>query len=713
MVSKKAQWFAPLFVMVVIILLVMTGIQLVKERVSIKKGIGEIQGEMLQQDRSMQLLTPYIKTSGELAVAYGIYDWGSSGLFVEPPCGTYAGSAIWQDRVRKGCFPHKPWQALSRHIEGYASRYVEALSFGDPGYEVSIVGKQVLGVPLGKIHSPLSEKRRQQAIDALPSEEQACLSRDNEVPLFENGRFVGCGECRGSCNDYLLPYCNIDPCGHDCVWTGESCVDDTGVSISLQPSFETELDFEPAHISGLLDAIHAFMDDVSMCSGSLDQCVQKGLSNAEPVLGAIDDGLFLLPGEACENGEEEWLNDFAERIADCVLSADADCYCTATAPTFEYEELEIVPDDTAGILHVKDEQGKVFRTSSIPAPLSTTLGQGEQLLFFKDDNRLVTGQEADMLRECTVRHRWRRFCAKMDISTSHYDPLEDYSYEEQLQIPFAAYFPDIVPPSPVLSTEAVDFPRAERLLLVSWTESPEDDIALYKVYVAEEDFSESPTGDIEAVEMVELLKASIVPLGKTIGDECIFEELGKPCVFTVTDQDNKEVKVPILEGGLYRVGDRLYTAVGVPRDDAVYHLGITAVDADGNEIDNVQSKIKIVSAASEDDLPPGKAGLFNGPDLEQSGLYSFSIRLPEFNSDGSTIVEASVVARVLYGRDCNSMSTLITKEGAPTKLVSTSPVLIGAGNYCLGLVIEDEKGNPIAGNSAYPLLLTTKTVSVS
>ncbi len=309
---------------------------------------------------------------------------------------------------------------------------------------------------------------------------------------------------------------------------------------------------------------------------------------------------------------------------------------------------------------IKEENGRLFYPTTAPVMDSA----GKQI--YKSD-----------LKPCTPPPKnIQRFCVS-DPSKKYliYDEVDGLVKERPIVVKFAAHIPD-TPPPPVESIEVFDMPKASGKVILSWKESPAAVVSFYRIYLASSRnvLETSPTAELQkkpdvSVLVIDSAQAELLPGIPTLSSctfdysrkKCLFEAAGKP----ITLEPNAVYAVPRADGS----GRNLMAIIPVPMDGAPYAFSVTAVDKNGNEIDNVNSKQKMAvkEGQSIDDLSPQGEGIVaNYPNLfviynqEKKELLFPQATQPLFNIDGSKASDFSAFAAYARKRPLEQSAQLLS-----------------------------------------------------
>lgn len=379
---------------------------------------------------------------------------------------------------------------------------------------------------------------------------------------------------------------------------------------------------------------------------------------------------------------------------------------------------------------VMESNGKlVYPTSAIVAD-----GAGRQLL--KGD-----------LKPCTPKPKTvQRFCVT-DQSAKYmiHDSADGETKERPITVRFAAHLPDS-PPPPLAAVKALDYPKADYSIILSWEESSAPDTALYRIYRASspEMLSSAPTAELpfrEGVSAITARTEDAEDLNAPVdASTCTFDYSLKQCVFAAGGRNVllKRPKELGEQGQLYRSrtadgrGMYLYPLL-ITENGKEQSFAVTAVDRNGNEIDNVKQKFSVVQGASVDDLPPRSEGivgllanLFSSYDGSTQTLTYPSFTPPSRNIDNTLIPAGEQIAYAAY-----AVKNPSEAPTADTPLFQFSPLPIStaggklaisfgstspsAGDaYYLVIVGQDASGNPKPGQfTPKEVGATVQTLTIS
>ena len=351
---------------------------------------------------------------------------------------------------------------------------------------------------------------------------------------------------------------------------------------------------------------------------------------------------------------------------------------------------------------IMESNGKL----AYPTSAMVTDGAGRQL------------SKAD-LRPCTPKPKTvQRFCVS-DPAAKYmiHDPADGETKERPITIRFAAHLPDS-PPPPLTGVKALDYPKADYSAILSWEESSAPDTTSYRIYRASspEALSSTPIAELSAKEGVSVITArtedaedlnAAVDVGA-----CTFDYSLKQCVFSAGEKKVllKRPKGLGEQGQLYRSrtadgrGVYLYPLL-IMENGKEQSFAVTAVDRNGNEIDNVKQKFSVIPGTSVDDLPPRSEGivgllanLFSSYDKGSQTLSYPSFTPPTRNIDNTLLLSPEPLSYAAYGL---KNPAIAISPDTPLSLFSALPVSTASG----GLSISLKETNPKEGDTYYLVLV--------
>lgn len=297
--------------------------------------------------------------------------------------------------------------------------------------------------------------------------------------------------------------------------------------------------------------------------------------------------------------------------------------------------------------------------------------EGNSLIYPNNDIKKLSNIRACGLKPKNI----YKFCAtKKNFKIMAYD--NDGLFKEMpLVVKFASYIPDN-PPEPLKGLEAFEMPKAEKSVLAKWEKSSAKDLAKYKIYFTEQSgLLEKPTEELRKnpdvfVQEIDISAAPIVELDDSIiPNECEFDYQNKKCIFGTKSL----AKTFIEDNKLYysKTSNTYFYRLTVPEDKA-YDFGATAVDRNGNEINNIDPKQKlpfIRGIKSIDDLPPDSSMQISANYDEQNKQVTFNLLAVSFkNIDDSKLEDKDFGGYKVYYKKYNNFNTIEEELAASSKL---------------------------------------------
>ena len=185
-----------------------------------------------------------------------------------------------------------------------------------------------------------------------------------------------------------------------------------------------------------------------------------------------------------------------------------------------------------------------------------------------------------------------------------YDKLDGQIKERNPIIKFASYVPQL-PPHPLTGIEVLDKQTDEKSVIVRWDKGK--NAAKYNIYYAKSSlniFDDKQLSDIKKKDgfmKKDPNPATAVEFNGVDLSNCKFDLKRKGCVYRT---DNPQGIILEKEKLYYSKDKEYYFYILTLEDNVDYDFSVTAVDKNGNEIDNVKDKLPVVrNKKSIDDLP--------------------------------------------------------------------------------------------------------------
>ncbi|MGV8171900.1 MAG: hypothetical protein ACP5OA_04365, partial [Candidatus Woesearchaeota archaeon] len=286
----------------------------------------------------------------------------------------------------------------------------------------------------------------------------------------------------------------------------------------------------------------------------------------------------------------------------------------------------------------------------------------DDLKLYKEDSKLILRDSGAGL--CVPARNRFRLCLKTNYEYTKYNPDADVSEKitrEKIIVPFAIMVRDGVPPKPVTGYSAQNVYHAKDALLLTWNKNEEKDVTMYNLYLSDDltNFGGPTTGfrDLMNYKTINSLESYIEyhfidynnPVCNVQEDNgalyCRFE-------YGAIDKDGNSVQIELAKEKLYYIIDANKFLYIIDGTDSMYgltnnferHIAITAIDIDGNEIDNIADNERItqgenlLSITPQDLLEPGFADI-NHYGLDYSGGLTLSWSSVVLYIDGSSMVD--------------------------------------------------------------------------
>ena len=425
--------------------------------------------------------------------------------------------------------------------------------------------------------------------------------------------------------DPLPFFYNIEPYQNP---TSLSCNRGGNIKYAVKPSFKTKIDYQIDYYA----AIPSMLAKINVSCKELEpDCIQDLVKDSDNNMEKtktdagqkstgydwiIKRGQEILTGaeeekwnKFCEPGYERVMNDFVGFYQGCSQQKQDKCYCAFNMNENgnlydEKYEIQIDREDDGVLLNWtkagwwsskekakqfyipikgelprkfysdKDEVDLYFGPGENPeiknAEILYLYKEGDIVQFVKKDGDTIKRLDDSVVgdkQECE-KSQMLRICI---IDNNHefavYDRVEEKPAKLPVVIRFSYAHPgDINPPPPIQEFSAYDKPKAENSIVLEWKKSAAEDTTYYNIYC-----EKSP---------------SSVIMTKNIGTL-------EPSFHVYPKTDDELIKISLNTCNGEEIADNLR-----------YTFAVTAVDANGNEEQDVE---KIADAVSKDDLAPGIA----------------------------------------------------------------------------------------------------------
>jgi len=273
--------------------------------------------------------------------------------------------------------------------------------------------------------------------------------------------------------------------------------------------------------------------------------------------------------------------------------------------------------------------------------------------------------------------RGMKFCAKSgkEVFIQENGNLE----RKNVVYKFSVTFPKPIPP-PVENFESMDAVNAEKSAVFSWDSS---EAKSYNIYYSSKSFIDIPMDEIKKdneVKKISLEKKSAAEIDDITLSECRFNPYGVKCKYSSYGQS-------LEPGKLYywKSNDKyIYYLDGI-EDGRQYYAAVTAMDEEGNELDNDKTKQnnKLVfmdgknyfQFSSKDDLAPMKIIDLEANPATQKLLWTKPLK----NADGSDSIDISYF-NIYYKKSANALGPNIEPGYAAKRI---TPVEANCANQAM------------------------------
>jgi hypothetical protein len=314
-----------------------------------------------------------------------------------------------------------------------------------------------------------------------------------------------------------------------------------------------------------------------------------------------------------------------------------------------------------------------------------------------------------------------KFCAESDKEVMIYEngKLEN----RNIVYRFSVTFPKPILP-PVENVAAIDAVNAEKAAVLSW-DADDDEIQSYNVYYSSIDFISMPVKGIkdnDEIKKISLEKEKAAEISDLDLENCRFDPFGEKCKYQPSGKSLDSEKLYY-----WKSGDKfIYYLDGID-DGITYFAAVTAVDDEGNEIDNDKTKEKnrlvfsqgknFVQFSSRDDLAPMKITDLSADGFEQKLLWTKPLK----NEDGRDSIDVSSF-NIYYKKTTSGLSPQL-EPGYSSKRITAAE----AGCYSIAIACSfslseipdlenkiysfavtalDENLNEMAADGTVPLLVS-------
>ncbi len=471
----------------------------------------------------------------------------------------------------------------------------------------------------------------------------------------------------------------------------------------FRPSFSEMINYDLYGYNKLLTDWSKEVVQECPQENDMHQCVIKKLK----ILNDANQDFTVLLG-ACDNNQQEEFYYNVEKIMECIASADTDCYCSLSE-----EDAEGIPFN---LKKLQNNKAKIsldqfsYTINNIGLIESELTLSEDEFLYKTKEGKVDVVDKKDKAKACSRKKQFYRFCMRT---------TKEYVVGNKIQpitTKFALYLEDL-PPPPIENLKVDDKQKAEDSVVIQWDKSPDTDVEEYIVYYSEENFLNYPME--KTVE--ETKDETEEPKQKTIKDNdniktktfklnqikeleqafelptCYFDYVNKKCTYASTTDSSKKIPEPNAEDGFsFKDQKQIYLFLNGLEDSKQYYFAVTAVDKEGQEIDNVKERQKLKGVGPkvpEDDLEPGPVTLTIQKTSEGKLLLSWTT--PEKLIGEGLADDVNEYRLYMSSASPNSVNERDRIEPLATITGTSREVLpTQSGTYYFYAVAYDKAGNP-------------------
>lgn len=247
------------------------------------------------------------------------------------------------------------------------------------------------------------------------------------------------------------------------------------------------------------------------------------------------------------------------------------------------------------IIDKKERSLKLFLNPSFKVPINFNFND-YYLINQKLSEIIDCTQLGNSVEECTDKisktmnnFDWEANC-DLGAENIHKFCIKNNKKELKNQvIKLAAYIPDMFP-SEVKNLQVFDRPKDKESFILKWDANKESDVIKYRVYFAESSLKIFENKDFEIKTAKEKVGYFLVPI------TCDFDPIKNKCFFTTSEGN---IEFPYDNILFFKEEGKYYVSFKVSKDTK-YDFYVTAIDRNGNEIENIN---KIITQVSKNDLP--------------------------------------------------------------------------------------------------------------
>lgn len=495
----------------------------------------------------------------------------------------------------------------------------------------------------------------------------------------------------------------------------------------VNPSFTLDIPFDLSLVDNLSRFMNQTVNECRISQLGKEPCLDSKIAEFNASTGALykSNGINIeLTRDCDESNDEKAFNEFIESVEDCALSPDFDCQCNLKNSSTLRINIDS-DDDSAlfsftksGITKEIKSYNKFLDVNNNPLKLSNSI---KDISLYKKLGYLKSGKTN--YRTCTVTESRFRLCLKTDYHTEEYDGQS--LKKKNVTLKFAITIKDNDPPPPVTNLRLSNMKHSKNSVIVSWDESKKNnqkvpDVASYVIYMS--DVAADFNNDINTIRnSVKYRTLDILSTGyeKIQGfdmnqePECEIVD-DKYCIFKYAAKDSSgaDIKFELTFDKLYYLideerffyilnGSDPYNSLNNGRDK---YIAVTAVDTDGNEIDNVNISQKITLGQNlqtikpSDNLEPGFVSVTATVNT-LTNMIRLTYDAPTFYINGEAMDNVAIAYRAYSDWDCQNQNNPdfcnvkipfdhISETGALTMEFPKTPLM-----YRIGVITVIRKNN--------------------
>jgi murein DD-endopeptidase MepM/ murein hydrolase activator NlpD len=391
---------------------------------------------------------------------------------------------------------------------------------------------------------------------------------------------------------------------------------------TIKPTFNVKMNFDIR----LFDMLKQFSQD------TVKRCGDENVVRADCLKNQIDAFNKDLPSEytnvgvqlsqSCDDGVEMTaVNRFVEEVDNCMMSVDDKCLCGISASDVNMK-IES-SDGSTKISYYSNQDNKMHYAYFDYGVIKTdsTYWNGNNIkarnvVLSKNGN--VALLDVTNSNKCNIARNKFRLCLNTGYKYAVYDRTASAQIvDKTFMIPFAITIRDDVAPTPLTNIRYDSVKHSKNSIILRWPKGKEGDIVGYHIYLADrqnqfsgrtEDFTdimEYKSVSALAQDYAEYVSIDLVNPQCKLEDAGLTSGLGgtEYCTFeySAVDTTNNPVKITLEEEKIYYLSgskEFLYVLSGQNVDNGLQSgrdkfVAVTAVDIDGNEIDNLKTNEKI------------------------------------------------------------------------------------------------------------------------